>query len=131
LDSHIQSDSGGLPAEAPAAVDCCRFGDGPWTGWWTQPGRPGRHWMTLTLAFAGGIVSGNGHDAVGPFMVNGSYHTIDGTCVLSKSYGGGVGCHSVLYEGRWSGRVAAAVAGVWRLQSVTGRFCMWPVEGDK
>jgi hypothetical protein len=85
--------------------------------------------MSLDLAFRDGTISGGGHDAVGPFSLDGSYSVADGTCIFKKRYGGGGGCHGVLYQGRWSGGPLSALVGLWWLQGATGRFCLWPAEG--
>ena len=116
--------SEGSGAVGPVDGDA-RFPSGRWEGYWTEPARPGRQWMALTLAFAEGRVQGSGQDPVGAFSIEGSCCVTDGTCLLHKRYDGG-GIHVVLYHGRCVSGDAAGIAGLWWLQGNSGRFCLWP-----
>jgi len=114
-----------MPADNPSKPELeqdSRFPSGPWTGFFLQPTRPGRHWMELTLIFRGGIVQGEGRDVVGKFNIKGRYEVSDGKCRWTKVY---VGKHSLFYNGYNEGR------GIWGLWEQTpewkGGFHIWPM----
>lgn len=98
-----------------------RFPSGPWTGFFLQPQLPGRHLMELRLTFQSGVMTGEGRDWVGPFVVRGRYNLGDGTCYWTKRY---TGKHDVFYKGYNEGK------GIWGLWSIPplyrGGFHIWP-----
>jgi hypothetical protein len=102
-----------------------RFPSGAWTGFYLQRLVPGRHQMELSLTFRQGILTGQGRDRVGPFVVQGRYDLADGRCRFTKSY---LGKHRVNYSGFNEGK------GIWGTWSITeegylpqrGGFHIWP-----
>src|SRR5262245_4778433 len=72
-----------------------RFPSGPWTGFFTQPVLPGKHLMELQLAFHNGMMTGEGRDWVGRFVITGRYTVADGRCHWTKKY---LGKHDVFYK---------------------------------
>src|SRR5262245_10927984 len=101
-----------------------RFPSGPWVGFFTDKRIPGKHPMELRLTFTGGMMSGEGRDYVGEFIVRGQYSTTDGQCYWTKSY---LGYHDVFYRGFNEGR---GIWGTWELSfqgvTFTGGFHIWP-----
>lgn len=115
------------PEIAPPAVETDdRFPSGPWTGFFLQPTRPGRHWMELDLTFHDGQVRGDGRDSVGKFRITGRYSVADGKCRWTKTYHGQ---HSLAYQGFNEGK---GIWGTWEMTSAwKGGFHVWPVAmGD-
>ena len=113
----------------PEAVDLetdPRFPSGPWTGFFLQPLVPGRHLMELRLTFRGGVLTGEGRDWVGAFVIRGQYAVADGRCHWTKRY---VGRHDVFYKGFNEGK---GIWGTWeipsdgRLVPQRGGFHVWP-----
>ena len=111
-----------------------RFPSGPWTGYFLQPGIPGRHRMELRLTFHGGTLEGEGRDWVGRFLIRGRYSTGDGRCHWTKRY---LGKHDVFYKGFNEGK---GIWGTWAIPGAPvpfgrGGFHIWPEgllepEGD-
>lgn len=106
-----------------------RFPSGPWKGFFLQPVLPGRHWMELILTFRGGVMTGEGRDWVGRFIIRGKYEVDSGKCWFAKRY---VGKHDVSYQGYNEGK---GIWGLWELpsqgKSWRGGFHIWPVAmGD-
>jgi hypothetical protein len=101
-----------------------RFPSGPWTGFYLQRLVPGRHMMELQLTFRQGVMTGDGRDRVGKFLVTGRYDLSDGKCYWTKKY---VGKHDVFYRGFNEGK---GIWGVWEISSKTlpqqGGFHIWP-----
>lgn len=103
-----------------------RFPSGPWTGFFLQPVKRGRHLMELRLTFRGGDVTGDGRDWVGKFLVFGRYTVADGKCSWTKRY---LGMHDVFYKGFNEGK---GIWGTWEIppsQDSTGwhgGFHIWP-----
>ena len=62
---------------------------------------PGRHRMELHLSFRQGVMTGEGRDMIGSFVIRGKYNVDDGKCLWSKRY---VGKHDVAYQGYNEGR---------------------------
>ena len=96
------------------------FPSGPWTGFYNyQPGD--RHRMDLALTFANGVMSGDGVDDVGRFLIKGKYDAASRECYWTKSYVGG---HDVFYRGFREGK------GIWGTWEITiqyhGGFHIWP-----
>lgn len=111
-----------MSAQAPAELETDpRFPTGPWTGFFLQPGLPGRHLMELHLTFSQGGLKGEGRDWVGRFVVRGRYSTADGKCHWTKRY---LGKHDVFYRGFNEGK---GIWGVWEIADLgRGGFHIWP-----
>jgi hypothetical protein len=103
-----------------------RFPSGKWCGFFLQKLLPGRHRMELLLNFDAGVVSGEGRDWVGPFVMRGRYHVEDGKCYWTKSY---LNKHDVSYQGFNEGK---GIWGVWEMPAEehpanrSGGFHIWP-----
>jgi hypothetical protein len=103
-----------------------RFPSGPWTGFFLQRALPGRHMMELALTFKQGVLTGEGRDWVGKFVLRGKYELSDGKCYWTKRY---LGKHDVFYEGYNEGN---GIWGVWEIPPVVdasiqrGGFQIWP-----
>jgi hypothetical protein len=96
------------------------FPSGPWTGFYNYfPGD--RHRMDLALAFAGGVMRGDGADDIGRFLIKGRYDAASRECYWTKTY---VGAHDVSYRGFREGK------GIWGTWEITiqchGGFHIWP-----
>lgn len=96
------------------------FPSGPWAGFYNYyPGD--RHRMELQLTFANGVMSGEGLDDVGRFLIRGRYDAASRECHWTKSY---VGAHDVFYRGFREGK------GIWGTWEITiqyhGGFHIWP-----
>ena len=113
------------PPVAPTEADP-RFPSGEWTGFFLQPVIQGRSWMELHLTFRAGLLSGDGRDWVGKFVIKGRYQVVDGRCWWNKSY---IGKHSVAYKGYNEGK---GIWGTWEMYDPwRGGFHIWPVAmGD-
>jgi hypothetical protein len=96
------------------------FPSGPWTGFYNyQPGD--RHRMELGLTFANGVMSGDGVDDVGRFLINGRYDAASHECHWTKTY---VGAHDVYYRGFREGK---GIWGTWEIRILDhGGFHIWP-----
>jgi len=107
----------------PPLEDDSRFPSGPWRGYFLQAAiPPGRHGMDLHLTFRQGTVRGEGHDRLGPFLIEGTYDLSNGKCGWTKHYVGG---HSVSYQGFNEGK---GIWGTWRIPpSFHGGFHIWPL----
>jgi hypothetical protein len=87
---------------------------------------PGRHQMELDLTFRQGVMTGEGRDRIGPFLIRGKYNTDDGKAHWSKRY---IGKHDVAYQGYNEGK---GIWGIWQIPpSHRGGFHIWPTAmGD-
>ena len=95
-----------------------RFPSGAWTGYFVQAGK---HAMDLQLTFRQGVLTGEGRDRVGRFVMKGKYSTLDGKCHWTKRY---LGQHDVFYQGYNEGK---GIWGTWEIQSWwQGGFHIWP-----
>lgn len=106
------------------------YPSGPWTGFFTYSFLANRKFrMDLLLTFANGIVTGEGNDSVGPFILKGRYDDPPGECYWTKTY---VGAHDVYYRGFREGK---GIWGLWEIHSWwRGGFHVWPigeVEAEK
>jgi hypothetical protein len=103
-----------------------RFPSGRWTGFFLQPLLPGRHRMELLLTFRQGVLTGEGRDWVGRFILRGRYDLTDGRCHWTKRY---LQRHDVFYRGYNEGK---GIWGVWEIAATreyarqTGGFHIWP-----
>ena len=111
--------------ESHPPTDDARFPSGPWTGFFLQPDRPGRHSMELHLTFAEGQVRGEGRDRIGAFLIRGRFQVEDGRCWWTKTY---VGLHEVHYQGYNEGK---GIWGLWEIENPwKGGFHIWPEGMD-
>jgi hypothetical protein len=98
-----------------------RFPSGPWRGFFLMSHWPGRHGMDLNLSFRKGVMTGEGRDRIGEFLIRGKYDCASGKCHWSKRY---IGKHDVLYQGYNEGK------GIWGLWDIPpewrGGFHIWP-----
>lgn len=101
-----------------------RFPSGPWVGFYLQPSvNAGRFRMELSLTFRDGTVTGDGEDAVGPFVLRGRYDLESGDVTLHKRYR----THQIHYKGCADGS-NRGIWGVWTLGvHDRGGFHIWPL----
>ena len=85
------------------------FPSGPWQGYFLMPHLPGRHRMELHLNFRQGVMTGEGRDMIGPFLIRGKYSLGDGKCTWTKRY---IAKHDVAYQGYNEGK------GIWGLWEI-------------
>jgi hypothetical protein len=114
-----------LPPESPVETDS-RFPSGPWQGFFLMAHLPGRHRMELHLSFQQGVMTGEGRDMIGSFLIRGKYNLDDGKCSWSKRY---IGKHDVAYQGYNEGK---GIWGLWEIPPTwRGGFHIWPTAmGD-
>ena len=98
------------------------FPSGPWIGFYIYSGDRDRHRMDLALDFGNGIVTGEGSDDIGAFVIRGRYDAKSKECHWTKTY---VGRHDVFYKGFREGR---GIWGTWEYRNLsTGGFKIWPL----
>jgi hypothetical protein len=108
------------PPETPIETDP-RFPSGPWQGFFLMAHWPGRHMMELHLSFHQGVMTGEGRDRIGPFLIRGKYNIDDGKCWWTKRY---IGKHDVAYQGYNEGK---GIWGLWEIPPTwRGGFHIWP-----
>ena len=79
--------------------------------------------MDLHLTFASGLMSGDGNDDVGRFLIRGKYDAKSRECHWTKSY---LGAHDVFYRGFREGK---GIWGTWEIQILNhGGFHIWPKQ---
>ena len=78
--------------------------------------------MDLLLEFRNGIITGEGHDGVGAFVIAGIYSAENHECSWQKTY---VGRHTVAYRGFGEDK---GIWGTWTLTTVKGGFHIWPLS---
>ncbi len=114
------------PTDTPDTLETDpRFPSGPWHGFWIQKFHPkGKHRTELTLTFRQGVLTGEGRDWVGKYLVRGRYELDSGRCHWTKSY---VGKHDVFYQGFNEGK---GIWGTWEINFAEmqwrGGFHIWP-----
>ena len=84
--------------------------------------------MDLVLCFGDGMISGDGNDDIGQFVVTGRYDEANCECYWTKTY---IGAHDVYYRGFREGK---GIWGVWELPNESGGFHVWPLgqeEGER
>jgi hypothetical protein len=103
-----------------------RFPSGPWRGFFLMDHWPGRHQMELHLTFRQAVMTGEGRDRIGTFLIRGKYNLDDGKCYWTKRY---IGKHDVAYQGYNEGK---GIWGLWEIPpSSRGGFHIWPTAmGD-
>jgi hypothetical protein len=113
------------PQKSPEESDP-RFPSGPWQGFFLMAHLPGRHQMELHLGFRDGVMTGEGRDMIGSFLIRGKYSVEDGKCSWSKRY---IGKHDVAYQGYNEGK---GIWGLWEIPPTwRGGFHIWPTAmGD-
>ena len=116
------------PSESHPLVETDpRFPSGPWRGFFMRDyNRPGRNQMELLLTFRQGVMTGEGRDYVGEFLICGKYNLDDGKCHWAKRY---IGKHDVAYQGYNEGK---GIWGQWEIPQIwRGGFHIWPAAmGD-
>lgn len=100
-----------------------QFPSGPWIGFYNYQSGGRRHRMDLSLSFSNAVISGDGSDNVGAFVIAGGYDEDSGECQWTKTY---VGAHDVNYRGFQEGK---GIWGLWNLEGGAGGFHIWPL-GD-
>jgi hypothetical protein len=96
------------------------FPSGPWTGFYNYEPQ-NKHRMDLHLTFANGIVTGDGNDDVGRFLIKGRYQATERECDWVKTY---PGSHDVYYRGFREGK---GIWGTWEISLFAhGGFHIWP-----
>ena len=82
--------------------------------------------MDLHLAFANGLLSGDGSDDIGPFLIKGRYDPATAECYWTKSY---LGRHDVFYRGFGGGK---GIWGTWEIGIRDhGGFHIWPLNAGE
>ena len=101
------------------------FPSGPWRGFYNyQPGD--RHAMDLDLTFANGLMSGDGRDDIGLFLIKGKYDAQSRECHWTKTY---IGAHDVFYRGFREGK---GIWGTWEISIFGhGGFHIWPAAAGE
>jgi hypothetical protein len=99
-----------------------QFPSGPWVGFYTYLNKPRKHMMDLVLEFKNSLITGDGADGVGFFVISGNYSTENGECSWVKQY---VGRHAVYYKGFRDGK---GIWGNWTLAWGKGGFHIWPLS---
>ncbi|WP_165231897.1 hypothetical protein [Aquisphaera insulae] len=109
------------PEPEPLVETDSRFPSGPWCGFFLMSHSPGKHTMELQLTFRQGVMTGEGRDRIGPFLIKGKYQVEDGQCWWSKRY---IGKHDVHYHGYNEGK---GIWGLWEIPPTwKGGFHIWP-----
>lgn len=82
--------------------------------------------MQLHLTFANGMMSGDGNDDLGRFLIKGRYDSQTAESHWTKTY---VGAHDVFYRGFREGK---GIWGTWEIDNLDhGGFHIWPKQaGD-
>lgn len=85
--------------------------------------------MDLSLEFGRGMITGEGTDDIGPFVVRGRYDAKSRECHWTNTY---VGMHDVFYLGI---RQRKGIHGTWEVRQTAGGFRVWPLasgaDGDE
>ncbi len=96
------------------------FPSGEWTGFYHYSPAD-KHRMDLNLEFSNQLMTGEGCDGIGTFLVKGRYDLATKECHFTKSY---VGAHSVFYQGFREGK---GIWGRWEIEIFAhGGFHIWP-----
>ena len=99
-----------------------QFPSGQWVGFYTYAGRTRKYLMDLTLEFKKGVLTGEGADGIGLFVISGNYSEPNGECSWVKQY---VGRHAVDYQGYREGK---GIWGTWVVGLGKGGFHIWPLS---
>ena len=117
----MSSEAPRSPVQPPTETDP-RFPSGPWLGFFLMAHMPGRHMMELQLSFHEGVMTGEGRDMIGLFLIRGKYKLDDGKCRWTKRY---VGKHDVAYQGYNEGK------GIWGLWEIPRPRAAGSTSGPK
>jgi hypothetical protein len=101
------------------------FPSGPWTGFYNYGANTRKHRMDLVLTFANHVISGDGRDDIGLFLIGGRFDDTNGECHWTKTY---VSAHDVYYRGFREGK---GIWGLWELGSDSGGFHIWPLGEEE
>lgn len=99
-----------------------QFPSGEWVGFYTYAGRTRKYLMDLILEFKNGVMTGEGADGIGSFVISGGYSEQNGECSWAKQY---VGRHAVQYKGFRDGK---GIWGNWIISTAKGGFHIWPLS---
>jgi len=99
-----------------------QFPSGQWVGFYTYAGRTRKYLMDLVLEFKNGVMTGEGADGIGCFVISGNFSELNGECGWIKQY---VGRHAVDYKGFREGR---GIWGNWSVGGGRGGFHIWPLS---
>jgi hypothetical protein len=99
-----------------------QFPSGQWVGFYTYAGGNRKHLMDLILEFNNGVMTGEGADGIGLFVISGNYSAQSGECAWVKQY---VGRHAVGYNGFREGK---GIWGNWKIVMAKGGFQIWPLS---
>ena len=98
-----------------------RFPSGEWVDFYIQPSiSRDRRRMGLCLTFRSGLLTGEGMDGVGEFLIKGRYDLKSGEVTSHKYY---VRQHSVFYRGWNEGK------GIWGVWEISSRGWPAPILG--
>lgn len=98
------------------------FPSGPWIGFRTYSGDRDRHRTNLALDFGNGMITGEGNDDIGAFIIRGRFDANSKECHWTKTY---VAKHDVFYKGYHEGK---GIWGTWEIRDViSGGFKIWPL----
>ena len=101
---------------------CIQAFGGEWQGYYEQS--DSKHEMLSFFNFSqGGIISGNGKDDIGSFVVSGKVETND-RFDFTKKY---IGKHSVAYTGTIKWGDSPTLEGEWKLEGQSDKFMFVPV----
>ena len=79
--------------------------------------------MQLHLTFTNGVISGDGNDDIGRFLIKGRYDCQVSECYWTKTY---LGAHDVFYRGF---RERKGIWGTWEISNLAhGGFHIWPKQ---
>jgi len=82
--------------------------------------------MDLRLEFSNGLMTGEGNDDVGAFVIKGRYDSGTLECYWTKSY---IGAHDVFYRGFREGK---GIWGAWQIKHLShGGFHIWPRQAGE
>ena len=98
-----------------------RLPSGEWSGFYVEDLQPRPGWMHLYINFENGVISGEGTDYVGPWVIKGTYDLSHAVCEWTKHY---QGKHNVAYRGKITDD---GIRGVWNIRRwLNGPFHIWP-----
>ena len=101
-----------------------QFTSGQWVGFYNYSARSKKYLMDLVLEFRNGVISGEGADGIGFFIIAGHYSEGDGECSWDKTYVGNR-THTVAYRGFGEKK---GIWGTWNLPGGKGGFHIWPLS---
>ncbi|MCY3020107.1 MAG: hypothetical protein NTW87_13905 [Planctomycetota bacterium] len=94
---------------------------GAWKGYYLYSPGGMRHRQDLTLTFSRNMITGDGMDDVGKFLIRGRYDGDGRETHWTKTY---PGSHDVFYRGFYEGK---CIWGTWETDGLNrGGFRIWP-----